>query len=178
MFADLPTHHTGRGARGNCGVPPALQPRAPARGERLAAIGRRIRRSQTYQRSRRSQNGSTQTVSLETVHGQAFARKVGAQGSVDVDDEHDSISQAYAGQQVVLVVNAPEKVFGVWLKGRVIKSVPIKGLGGQEMSWEEYVACIKLQARSEERRLRGLTTPDAPALLGHLNAQEDVIQVR
>ena len=25
---------------------------------------------------------------LETVHGQAFARKVSAQGSVDVDDEH------------------------------------------------------------------------------------------
>jgi len=79
---------------------------------------------------------------------------------------------------MVLFVNAPEKVFGVWLKGRVIKSVPIKGLGGQEMSWEEYVAFIKLQARSEERRLRGLTPPDAPALLGHLNAQEDVIQVR
>jgi hypothetical protein len=74
---------------------------------------------------------------LETVHGQACVRKVGAQGSVDVDDEHDYSSQAYAGQQVVLFVNAPEKVFGVWLKGRVIKSVPIKGLGGQEMSWEE-----------------------------------------
>ncbi len=90
---------------------------------------------------------------LETVHEQAFARKVGAHGSVDVDDEHYYISQAYAGQQVVLFVNAPEKVFGVWLKGRVIKSVPIKGLGGQEMRWEEYVAFIKQQARSEERRL-------------------------
>jgi hypothetical protein len=63
---------------------------------------------------------------LETVHGQAFVRKVGAHGSVDVDDEHYSISQAYAGQQVVIFVNAPEKVFGVWLKGRVIKSVPRK----------------------------------------------------
>jgi hypothetical protein len=41
----------------------------------------------------------------------------------------------------------------VWLKGRVIKSVPIKGLGGREMRWEEYVAFIKQQARSEERRL-------------------------
>ena len=51
-------------------------------------------------------------------------------------------------------MNAPEKVFGVWLKGRVIKSVPLKGLGGQEMMWEEYGGCIKQQARSEERRLR------------------------
>jgi Integrase core domain len=90
---------------------------------------------------------------LETIHGQAFARKVGADGSVDVDDEHDYISQAYASQQVVLFVNAPEKTFGVWLDGRVIKSVPIKGLGDREMGWEDSVAFMKQQARSEERRL-------------------------
>ena len=90
---------------------------------------------------------------LETIHGRAFARKVGAEGSVDVNDEHYYIGQAYAGQQVVLFVNAPENVFGVWLAGRVIKSVPIKGLAGREMMWEEYVAFIKQQARSEERRL-------------------------
>jgi hypothetical protein len=85
---------------------------------------------------------------LETVHGQAFARKVGANGSVDVDDEHDSSSQACAGKQIVLFVNAPEKVFGVWLNGRMIKSVPIKGLAGQEMRWEDYLTFIKQQARS------------------------------
>lgn len=61
---------------------------------------------------------------LETVHGQAFPRKVGADGSVDVDDEHYSISQTCAGRHVALFVNAPEKVFGVWLDGQVIKSVP------------------------------------------------------
>lgn len=90
---------------------------------------------------------------LETVHGQAFARKVGTNGSVDVDDEHYYISQACAGRRVVLFVNAHEKVFGVWLDGQLIKSVPIKGLAGREMQWEEYVAFIKQQARSEERRL-------------------------
>lgn len=90
---------------------------------------------------------------LETIHGRAFARKIGTQGSVDVDDEHYYISQALAGRQVVLFVNAPEKVFGVWQNAQVIKSVPIKGLAGREMMWEEYVAFIKQQARSEERRL-------------------------
>jgi hypothetical protein len=64
----------------------------------------------------------------------------------------------------VLFVNAPEKVFGVWLEGRVIKSVPIKGLAGREMGWEDYVAFIKKQARSEERRLRGFAAQEAPAL--------------
>ncbi len=90
---------------------------------------------------------------LETVHGQAFARKVGANGSVDVDDEHYYISQACAGKQIVLFVDAPEKGFGVWLNGRMIKSVPIKGLAGREMRWEDYITFIKQQARSEERRL-------------------------
>jgi hypothetical protein len=98
------------------------------------------------------------------MHGRAFARKVGAQGSVDVDDEHYYISQACAGCHVVLFVKAPEKVFGVWLDGRVIKSVPIKGLAGREMIWEDYVAFIKQQARSEERRLRGLAAQDASTL--------------
>jgi hypothetical protein len=78
---------------------------------------------------------------------------VGADGSVDVDDEHYYIKQALAGQQIVLFVNAPEKVFDVWLAGRMIKSLPIKGLVGQEMAWEDYVSLMKQQARSEERHV-------------------------
>jgi hypothetical protein len=100
----------------------------------------------------------------ETVHGQAFARKVGADGSVDVDDEHDSIGQAYAGKQVVLFVNAPEKVFGGWLDGHVIKSVPITGLFGREMRWEEYLAFIRQQARWRSTSCAGQAAPDAPPL--------------
>jgi hypothetical protein len=78
---------------------------------------------------------------------------VGADGSVDVDDEHSYIKQALAGQQIVLFVNAPEKVFDVWRAGRMIKSLPIKGLIGQEMAWEDYIALMKQQARSEERHV-------------------------
>lgn len=89
---------------------------------------------------------------LETIHGRAFARKVGTDGVVDVDDDHYYIKQALAGQQVVLFVNAPEKVFEVWSEGHVIKALPIKGLVGREMAWQEYVLLIKEHARSEERR--------------------------
>jgi hypothetical protein len=72
---------------------------------------------------------------------------------VDVDDEYYYIKQALTGKPVVLFVNATEKVFDVWLEGGLIKSLPIKGLVGREMVWEEYVALMKEQARSEERRL-------------------------
>ena len=78
---------------------------------------------------------------------------MGTDGVVDVDDEHYYIQQALAGQRVVLLVSAADRSFQVWLEGRLIKSLPIKGLLGQEMTWQQYVAFIKEQARSEERRL-------------------------
>ncbi len=36
---------------------------------------------------------------LDAIHGRAFARKVGTDGVVDVDDEHYSIQQALAGHE-------------------------------------------------------------------------------
>jgi len=78
---------------------------------------------------------------------------VGTDGVVDVDDERYSIQQALAGQRVVLLVSAPDRSFEVWLEGRLIKSLPIKGLVGQEMTWQKYLALMTEQARSEERRL-------------------------
>ncbi len=55
-----------------------------------------------------------------------FPASVGADGVVDVDDEHYYIQQALAGQRVVLLVNAPDRSFEVWLEGRMVKSLPRK----------------------------------------------------
>lgn len=82
-----------------------------------------------------------------------FSASVGSDGVVDVDDAHYYLQQSLAGQRVVLLVSAPDRTFAVWLEGRLIKSLPIKGLVGQEMTWQKYVAFMKEQARSEERRL-------------------------
>ncbi len=70
---------------------------------------------------------------LDAIHGRGFSRKVGTDGGVDVDDEHYYIQQALAGQRVVLLVSAPDRSFAVWLEGRLIKSLPIKGLVGQQI---------------------------------------------
>jgi len=89
---------------------------------------------------------------LVSIHGQAFARKVQQSGSVAVDHQSYYIKQALAGQQVVLVVNAPEQTFDV-LRGREqVKTVPIKGLVGQVLPFEEYVVRMLEEARSEYRR--------------------------
>jgi hypothetical protein len=89
---------------------------------------------------------------LTSIHGQAFARTVQPNGSVVVDHHHYYIKQALAGRKVVLVVNAPEQAFEVLLGRELVKAVPIKGLVGQALPFEEYAARMLEEARSEYRR--------------------------
>ena len=91
---------------------------------------------------------------LDTLQGQAFARRVGTDGCVTVDHEPYDVKQALAGQQVVLFVNAPERSFDVWLGSQGLKRIPIKGLHGAEMPLDQYIRLMQEQARSEERRLQ------------------------
>jgi hypothetical protein len=49
-------------------------------------------------------------------------------------------------------VNVAEKCFDVWQPAGRIKSIPIKGLQGPAMPFEEYVALMKREARSEYRQ--------------------------
>lgn len=49
-------------------------------------------------------------------------------------------------------MNAAEKCFDIWQPGGCIKSVQIKGLYGQTIPFEEYVALMKREARSEYQR--------------------------
>jgi len=89
---------------------------------------------------------------LAQVHGQAFARTVQPNGAVVVDHRFYYIKQSLAGRQVVLLVQAPERVFDVLLEQERLKAVPIKGLVGQPLPFEEYAARLREEARSEYRR--------------------------
>ncbi len=89
---------------------------------------------------------------LAHIHGQAYARRVQPNGSVEVDRRSYYVKQALAGQQVVLVVNAPERAFEVLLGKEHLKTLPIKGLVGQPLPFEEYAARMREEARSEYRR--------------------------
>jgi hypothetical protein len=89
---------------------------------------------------------------LASIHGQAIARTVQPNGSVVVDHKSYYIKQALAGRKVVLLVNAMDAHFEVFLGREVIKSVAIKGLVGQALPFEEYAARMLEEARSEYRR--------------------------
>ncbi len=59
------------------------------------------------------------------------------------------VSRSLAGQRVTCWVNAAERCFDIWQPGGLIKSLPIKGLHGQSIPFEDDVARMKREARSE-----------------------------
>ncbi len=89
---------------------------------------------------------------LVQIKKQAFARTIRANGKLTINHEDYYVSRSLAGQRVTCWVNAAEKCFDIWQPGGRIKSVPIKGLHGQVMPFEEYVALMKQEARSEYRQ--------------------------
>ena len=86
---------------------------------------------------------------LVQIKKQAFARTIRAGGDLMINREVYYVSRSLAGQRVTCWVNAAEKCFDIWQPGRLIKSIPIKGLHGQSMPFEDYVALMKREARSE-----------------------------
>ncbi len=89
---------------------------------------------------------------LERVSEPAFARTIQSGGGITINHEDYYVSRALAGHRIMCVVNAAEKQFDFWQPGGRIKSVPIKGVYGRTVPFEEYVALMKQEARSEYRR--------------------------
>jgi len=86
------------------------------------------------------------------IHQQAFARTIRANGKLTINREDYYVSRSLAGQRVTCWVNAAQKQVDIWQPAGCIKSIPIKGLHGQLMPFEEYVALMKREARSEYRQ--------------------------
>jgi hypothetical protein len=89
---------------------------------------------------------------LKRVNQQTFARTVQADGAVSINHQKYSISRQVAGQRVTCVVQAAGLQFDIWHGASRIKQLPIKGLYGTSLPFEEYVTLLKQEARSESRR--------------------------
>ncbi len=88
---------------------------------------------------------------LVQVNKQAFARTIRAGGDVTINRQDYYVSRRLAGQRVTCWVNAAEKHFEIWHPGGHIKSMPVKGLHGQTIPFEDYVVLMRREARSEYR---------------------------
>jgi hypothetical protein len=87
-------------------------------------------------------------------HLHGFKRRVRSNGTVTVDTDRYYIGKPYAGQQVLLVVDAPAKQLAVWLGNQCLKRCPIRNLFHGELPLADYVDRMIQAAQSEEKRLQ------------------------
>ena len=91
---------------------------------------------------------------LAHYHRHSFRRRVRSSGTVSVDTHSYYIGKRFAGQRVLLSVDAPTQQFQVWIGNQPVKVLPIHGLFYGEMPFTDYVDFMIDAARSEQKRLR------------------------
>ncbi len=89
---------------------------------------------------------------LTCVDGQAYARTVGQDGCVSVDDVPYYSGQQYRGYRVALQVHAADRVFLVHIGGRAALTVALTGLQRRLLTFDEFVTFTCTEARSRESR--------------------------
>jgi transposase InsO family protein len=98
---------------------------------------------------------------LDKLDGWHVERKVDAHGMVKIDLKQYYVSSTLAGHRLSLQVDAKAHCLHVFHGHQQLKSVPIKGLVGHLLPFEQFLAHMRAQARAEhrlrsfqERRLR------------------------
>jgi hypothetical protein len=95
---------------------------------------------------------------LQHYHRHGFRRRVRSNGTVSVDNDRYYVGKQYAGQQVLLVVDAADKQFEIWHKNQRLKVCPIRHLFHGELALADYVDFMLRAAQSEEKRLKSKRT--------------------
>ena len=102
---------------------------------------------------------------LDGVH---LERKIDPNGMLSIDLKRYYVSRALAGHRVSVQLDAKDCCLHVFLQERRVKSLPLRGLLGQALSFEQFLAPMLQQARAQhrlrswqERRFRSapFTTP-------------------
>jgi hypothetical protein len=88
---------------------------------------------------------------LQSLDGQSFIRRVNASGGVKLDKHYYYVGRQLKGRNVVLQIAASERSLKVLYHNEEIKTIPLKGLYGQPMSFEAYLQVIQQEAVSEWR---------------------------
>jgi transposase InsO family protein len=86
---------------------------------------------------------------VDVLDGQRFVRKIRPNGTVSVDGTVYYIDQKWHGRYVSLQIEAAQRVFVVEYSKQRIKLLPIKGLVGEKLPLEAYLAMMKAEARTQ-----------------------------
>lgn len=89
---------------------------------------------------------------LYRIDGRYFTRRVAQGGTVKVDKHCYYLHRDLCGQRIVLQVDAKAREFVVKQGQKTLKRLPIKGLHGGILPFDEYLLWIQKEAISEWRR--------------------------
>jgi len=89
---------------------------------------------------------------LEKYHNTYYKRRVSASGYISIDRHEYYINRQLAGRYIVVRLDGHAKTFEVLLEAKLIKTLAIKGLYHQVLSFADYLRFICEEARSEWRR--------------------------
>ena len=92
---------------------------------------------------------------LTPLDGLHLVRKVDAHGMVSVDLKRYYVSSQLVGHHVVLHLDSASRCLQVLSEQRLIKLLPLKGLVGHRLSYEQFLLLMLHQARAQTR-LRSL----------------------
>ncbi len=92
---------------------------------------------------------------LTALDGLHLVRKVDAHGMVSVDLKRYYVSSQLVGHHVVLHLDSADRCLQVLSEQRLIKLLPLKGLVGHRLSYEQFLLLMLHQARAQTR-LRSL----------------------
>jgi hypothetical protein len=91
-------------------------------------------------------------MALDGLH---LERKVDRHGMISIDLKRYYVSSQLVGHRLVLHLHAGKRVIQVIKEQQVIKELPIRGLVGRSLSFEQFLAHMLHQARAQAR-LRSL----------------------
>ena len=88
---------------------------------------------------------------LQMSDGLHVVRTVSRHGTVSIDLKVYYVGQALAGQRVALHLSAKARAWHVIQGTKLLKTIPLKGLYGAALPFEQFVALMMQQARAEQR---------------------------
>ncbi len=92
---------------------------------------------------------------LTALDGLHLERKVDRHGTVSIDLKRYYVSSQLVGQRVVLHLDAQERCMHVLLEQQPVKDLPLRGLVGKSLSFEQFLVHMLHQAKAQAR-LRSL----------------------
>lgn len=84
-------------------------------------------------------------------HGHHFQRAVDAKGSIKLDLKKYGLGKQWRGRRVTVTINALEHQMQIFADAELIKTLPLRGVVGRPLSYEEFVEHMSHQARAQLR---------------------------